>query len=77
MPILSDDEFDTIFKAAAKHVRVACDREHAHSALLGCAHPTDQGDSKDVIICKLCEELLRVREIVNRAARAVAGQDDY
>jgi hypothetical protein len=75
MASLSDDEFDTIYKAAAKRVSVSCDTEHAHSALQGCASPKEGvGDAKDVIICKLCEELQRVRRLARQSLLDIAGR---
>jgi hypothetical protein len=57
---ITKDELDLIHKEARQGVHVACSKDHICTARDGCI----SGDRKDVIICKLCEELIETRKVI-------------
>lgn len=58
-----------IFEDAKKRVTVNCDEYHAHD--YKCISPTADGDYKDVTICELYEEVMRLRGAIFKVAVAI------
>lgn len=60
---LSEEAVHTLWGEARERVRVTCDENHNHTALHGCL----TGDRSDIVICKLCETILKDRKAVSEA----------
>lgn len=62
MNSLSLEEIENIKSEYSKNVKVDCDENHAHSALKNCLG----GDKESIIICKLCESLIHLKETIRK-----------
>ena len=73
---MKNSEIAAIHVSAVELVTVACDDEHAHSALRGCIVPNVKagGTDKDVIICKLCEMIKTNQSLAEETLAKIAGK---
>jgi hypothetical protein len=66
---LNEETVRKLWEETRERVRVTCDENHNHTALLGCL----TGKSSDIIICKLCETILKDRKVVSEALVKLEG----
>ena len=73
---MENAEIAAIHVSSIELVQVACDTEHAHSALKGCIVPNVKagGTDKDVIICKLCEVIKTNQSLAEETLAKIAGK---
>jgi hypothetical protein len=68
--MLLREELNAIFDSAFDRVQVACDENHAHTALNECIAPNPGQSADAVTICKLVEHIRRADRMLAEVGRS-------